>query len=258
MSVHSDFILAPVSDILSDTSTITHSMNWGIEMYPLWDNIMQSVFMKMTGAQEQKMKCICWEIATIDFDLRCEIYFPWSLNECSQITDKRKVLNYLKKAIINLKKDFNISSININDIWNSTKNILDDFHANTSGMGFCEREYQEYMEIFNSTGGSCLDISTFFKNCSNCAHNRDTNKPFSCTIKKGLNEMYSCLYLHRNRCAHNLTSYQQNRPSLEILSSIESVYENYYIRFALLIIIDKIMISLYSTFQKEVVDLRLF
>lgn len=70
--------------------------------------------------------------------------------------------------------------------------------------------------------------------------------------------MYSCLYLHRNRCAHNLTSYQQNRPSLEILSSIESVYENYYIRFALLIIIDKIMISLYSTFQREVVDLRLF
>lgn len=70
--------------------------------------------------------------------------------------------------------------------------------------------------------------------------------------------MYSCLYLHRNRCVHNLTSYQQNRPSLEILSSIESVYENYYIRFALLIIIDKIMISLYSTFQKEVVDLRLF
>lgn len=44
MSVHSDFILAPVSDILCDTSTITHSMSWGIEMYPLWDNIMQSIF----------------------------------------------------------------------------------------------------------------------------------------------------------------------------------------------------------------------
>ena len=35
---------------------------------------MQSIFMKMTGAQEQKMKCICWEIATIDFDLRRDIY----------------------------------------------------------------------------------------------------------------------------------------------------------------------------------------
>ena len=126
MSVHSDFILAPVSDILCDTSTITHSMSWGIEMYPLWDNIMQSIFMKMTGAQEQKMKCIC------------------------------------------------------------------------------------------------------------------------------------CLYIHRNRCAHNLTSYQQNRPSLEILSGIDSVYENYYIRFALLIIIDKIMITLYQIFQHEANHLKLF
>lgn len=104
MSVHSDFILAPVSNILCDTSTITQSMSWGIEMYPLWDNIMQSIFMKMTGAQEQKMKCICWEIATIDFDLRRDIYFSWNLNECSQITDKRKVLNFLRRAILKQKK----------------------------------------------------------------------------------------------------------------------------------------------------------
>lgn len=111
MSVHSDFILAPVSNILCDTSTITQSMSWGIEMYPLWDNIMQSIFMKMTGAQEQKMKCICWEIATIDFDLRRDIYFSWNLNECSQITDKRKVLNFLRRAILKQKKDFNFSTI---------------------------------------------------------------------------------------------------------------------------------------------------
>lgn len=70
--------------------------------------------------------------------------------------------------------------------------------------------------------------------------------------------MYSCLYFHRNRCAHNLTSYQQNRPSLELLSGIDSVYENYYIRFALLIIIDKMMISLYRIFQHEADHLKLF
>lgn len=258
MSVHSDFILAPVSDILRDTSTITHSMNRGIEMYPLWDNIMQSIFMKMTGAQEQKMKCICWEIATIDFDLRRDIYIPWKLNECSQIDDKRKVLKYLRDAIVKLKKDFDLSSIDTNDIWSRTKDILDEFHTNTSNMGFCEREYQEYVEIFNSTGGSCLDISAFFRNCNNCTHKKEANKPFTCTIKKGLNEMYDCLYLHRNRCAHNLTSYQQNRPSLEILSDIDSVYQNYYIRFALLMIIDKMMISLYRIFQHETDHLELF
>lgn len=76
MSIHSEFILTPVANILHDTAIITCSMNCGIEMYPLWDNIMQSVFMKMTGAQEQKMKCVCWEIATVDFDLRRDIYYP--------------------------------------------------------------------------------------------------------------------------------------------------------------------------------------
>lgn len=147
MSVHSDFILAPVSDILCDTSTITHSMSWGIEMYPLWDNIMQSIFMKMTGAQEQKMKCICWEIATIDFDLRRDIYFPWKLNECSQIADKIKVLNFLRKAIVKLKKDFDFSTIDTNEIWNSTKDVLDEFHANTNSMGFCERDIHHRAEF---------------------------------------------------------------------------------------------------------------
>lgn len=100
------------------------------------------------------------------------------------MTDKRKVLNFLRKAIVKQKKDFDFSTIDANEIWSRTKDILDEFHANTSSMGFCEREYQKYVEIFNNIGGGCLDISAFFKNCSDCAHNNDNNKPFTCTIKK--------------------------------------------------------------------------
>lgn len=222
MSIHSDFILTPVSDILYDISSITHSMNWGIEMYPLWDNIMQSIFIKMTGAQEQKMKCICWEISTIDFELRRDIFFSWDMNECSKIEDKKRALKHLIKAIKKLKKNFDINTIDVDNIWNSTKNILNKFHTNS--MGFCEREYQEYTDIFNSIGKHCLETSTFFKNCENCSHNKDLDKPFTCSINKNMNKMYRHLYDHRNRCAHNLTSYQQNRPSLEFLSGVDSVY----------------------------------
>ena len=63
--------------------------------------------------------------------------------------------------------------------------------------------------------------------------------------------MYSRMYAHRNRCAHNLMSYQQNLPSLKSLSSADYIYENYYIRFALLIIIDLIITELYRIFEKE-------
>jgi hypothetical protein len=31
---------------------------------------MQSIFIKMTGFQEQKLKCIVWELATDDYEYR--------------------------------------------------------------------------------------------------------------------------------------------------------------------------------------------
>lgn len=258
MSIHSEFILTPVANILHDTAIITCSMNCGIEMYPLWDNIMQSVFMKMTGAQEQKMKCVCWEIATVDFDLRRDIYYPWELNECSRIEDKKKILKHLINTVAKLEKGFDIRTFDLSQIWNDTRSILEQFHEYSKNMGFCEREYQEYVEIFNTLGAHCLNQLSFFQNCANCSNRMNLNKPYTCSVQKNLNEMYKYLYRHRNRCAHNLTSYQQNRPSLDVLFDVNYVYENYYIRFALLIIIDKILISLYQTFQKEIDGLKLF
>lgn len=259
MSSHSDFILTPTSNILDDVAIVTQSMNLGIDMYPLWDHIMQSLFMKMTGAQEQKMKCLCWEIATVDLKLRRDIYYPWGLNECSQLDDKKKILKHLISAISKLKKGFEIDrALNATKILSDTKYLLKDFYSHLRNMGFGERAYNEYLEIFNSIDHDCLSPLLFFQNCENCRHKKDTNKPYTCSNKKNLVHMYKCLYEHRNRCAHNLTSYQQNRPSLDVLYNTDFVYENYFIRFALLIIIDDIIISLYKIFQKEIEDLKLF
>lgn len=69
-SIHSKFIKAPISDILKDGVNACCGVGYGIEAYPLCDYVMQSLFLKMTGAQEQKLKCICWEMATNDYDYR--------------------------------------------------------------------------------------------------------------------------------------------------------------------------------------------
>lgn len=61
---HNKFILLPISEILKDVATASVGVGTGIETYPLCDYVMQSVFLKMTGSQEQKMKCICWELAS--------------------------------------------------------------------------------------------------------------------------------------------------------------------------------------------------
>lgn len=61
--------------------------------------------------------------------------------------------------------------------------------------------------------------------------------------------IYESLYKHRNRCAHNATSYQQNLPSLKQLVANEIVYESYYVRYAMLLLIDEVMIELYKEYN---------
>ena len=56
------------------------------------------------------------------------------------------------------------------------------------------------------------------------------------------------VYVHRNRCAHNTSSYQQNLPSLSTLASKEILDQNYFYRFALLIIIDEVFLRLYKKY----------
>lgn len=250
MSIHSNFIYTPLSDILEDAANATQCIGQSIDVFPLCDYIMQSIFMKMTGAQEQKMKCICWELATVDFEIRYDLYNNWNLGECSALSAKNKIFVILLKAISKIKDDFNPNSaIDKNSILQATKDALIKFHRNSNINSFSSREYQEFIKIFDTIEDKCIyqildKNQLLFSKCDNCSNHK------TCTKQKMLDNMYSHMYAHRNRCAHNLMSYQQNLPSLKSLSSADYIYENYYIRFALLIIIDLIITELYRIFEK--------
>lgn len=75
MNKHKDFILSPIINILQEVASANYGIANGIETYPLSEHVMQSVFLRMTGFQEQKMKSICWELATNDYEYinRCII-----------------------------------------------------------------------------------------------------------------------------------------------------------------------------------------
>lgn len=255
MSVHSKFIQTPISNILNDAAQATNCIASGINVYPLCDYILQSVFMKMTGSQEQKMKCICWELATVNFDIRRELYSNWTLGECSRIEDKESVLKFMLKALCDIDEMFDIHSfIDRQSILDETKFELESFYQKANLKGFAEKSFNEYKKIIDQIADKCIYSTVqktkfLFAKCDNCGRANKNNYPLTCSTKKGLRFMYDKLYLHRNRCAHNLTSYQQNLPALNTLRNTEYLYENYFIRFALLIIIDKVMIKLYRTFE---------
>ena len=62
------------------------------------------------------------------------------------------------------------------------------------------------------------------------------------------------LYKHRNRCAHNTQSYQQNLPTLKNLVNENYQYENYFVWFSILVLIDKLFIALYVKYLDALQD----
>lgn len=111
-SIHSKFIKTPISTILKDGVNACCGIGYGIETYPLCDYIMQSLFLKMTGAQEQKLKCICWEMATYDYVYR-RTYLDKvksDYGEFSTYGQKNNVYTQLVDEIKKYNSDFEVEN----------------------------------------------------------------------------------------------------------------------------------------------------
>ena len=91
--IHKTFICDPIFRILQDCIFSTKTSGAGIQTYPLCDYVMQTTFLKMTGASEQKMKCILWELATYDFEFRYKYLGEKNYGEMSRLDDKKKYSN---------------------------------------------------------------------------------------------------------------------------------------------------------------------
>lgn len=89
--VHTDFILNPLMDVIADGVHGCSSLPVGIENSALGEYFMQSLFLRMTGAQEQKLKCICWVMATNDYRYRYDLLNEKHYGECSEYKHKRGI-----------------------------------------------------------------------------------------------------------------------------------------------------------------------
>ena len=239
---HNKFILSPVSNILKDVVSASSGIGDGIETYPLCDYVMQSVFLKMTGAQEQKMKCIVWELATNDYDYRYERFTKSPLGECSNYTEKKTIYNDLIKQIEKyIGSSFVLNSIEKNNILQKTNKLITDTFLGTNLLIWTQMSFNEYEIIWNDISDEYFAIKKelFIK------------KDNISSRGKALFEMYDeHLYKHRNRVAHNTLSYQQNLPTLNTLEKNDYLYNNYFIYFSIIILIDKTIMYLYNEYLK--------
>ena len=99
MSQHSKFILKPISDLLIEALSAISTIGDGIESVPVSDYILQSVFLRMTGFQEQKLKCIVWDLATINYVYRFERFSKRPVGECSCYDEKNIIYKDLYRML---------------------------------------------------------------------------------------------------------------------------------------------------------------
>lgn len=238
------FILSSLKDILQGAVNISLLNCKGIESFPLQEYILQSTFLKMTGYSEQKLKCICWDIASVDYDFRYKVYQHWAFGECSSADDKNSIFSLLVKKIQEYDSDFKgeIVKNRINDlsIKDKSYNFVKQCIQNSALRFFMERDFYN----FSVDSKTFTKINTLYVSDTKILNN-DLNDKFSIAF------LYDSLYKHRNRCAHNLTSYQQNLPKINYLLKKDEK-ENYFYYFTVLIILDEVFKFLYQILLEKI------
>ncbi len=234
MSKHYEFINEPIEDILKELVNVTSNLDKSINTYPLNDYLLKSSFLKMTGSQEQKFKCIAWELATEDYEFRRKFLSSMSNEYFSTYKSKSDLYKALKNK---LNIDF-LSEKDKKSIVEDSKNTIVNLFKDTCIEKWNQRDFIEFKQKIKEKAG----ISQIDDEKGNL-------------FKSTAQNLYKNLYNNRNRMAHNTISYQYNIPTLFDLEQNEFGSNNYFVWFYVLVLIDKIMISLFKNFFEERMDL---
>ena len=92
--MHTDFITSDIFEIVDDAIMSTSTIGQNIAHYPLCEYLLQSVFLRLTGYQEQKLKCILSfsleneiTISSYSFSI-ARILLPLTITKCGNLFSK--------------------------------------------------------------------------------------------------------------------------------------------------------------------------
>lgn len=244
-NIHQKFIETPISNILKEAVTACKTIGDGIETHPLAEYVFQTAFLQMTGASEQKLKCICWEMATYDYEFRSDflnkpkdkLHLQSTL---SKYDSKKHLFEKVQSCIKNIIPHWQATEI-INkkqELLNKCKKTLENILSTSPLIKWYPKFYLDYQK----------EIATYQSTDFANPINNNTGLSF---LESTLLELYDThTYKHRNRCAHNARSYQQHLPTLTSLADRKYIGDNYFLMYFVLILMDELFMVLYQEYLK--------
>lgn len=242
MAKHNDFIFRPIEQVLEEGINALSSISDGIGTYPLNEYIMKAIFLNMTGFQEQKFKCIAWEMATENYEFRRDFLNDFAKEGFSTYLSKQKLYKKLMELLERSEFSEEMKKDIIDESEKCVINLIDDSKLKY----WNESKYSDFKEQIRNKVSYENIAKKVVKNKGNVVSN---------LLEDKIHHIYEDLYRCRNRLAHNTLSYQDNLPSFIDMQTEDFGYNNYFVWFYLLIVIDKIMIKLYKEFCENSVEL---
>lgn len=239
MRLRSTFITTPIEEVLVQGISVADGLRpLGIEAYPALEFILSSLFLRMTGFSEQKLRSIHWEIATQNLDVRYSMLKgdEGKYGEYSSYEKKKDFYDFLKQQSLKLcNNELKWTTDERKSIVEYSQNVV-------------EKVLQE--SVFSISYSNKLKSSLDF--VKQWTQDDILN---NCFLSQRLVNIYTeYLYKQRNNSAHNTLSYQQDYISLTELRKPESDTHTYFTYFAILILLDTIFIKSY---KKIITSLKL-
>ncbi len=243
------FIKTKLSTILEDCIVRVNNIDNHMDFFLLNEFILQTVFLKLTGAQEQKFKSMQWEWGSMDLDYRDEILrdkdktdvYPKQI-KYSTYGDKASFINKIYNKISSMIKLENNILCNddgnhLNDRFiNETKKCIIEIFDKPKSFYSFSRAFIEYKKAGFITNKE-LELKI---------NNKNELIVFDENFK---NNCYEKLYKYRNKCAHNSFVYQNPFPTLDELCQKDK-NNNIFRWFQTLLIFDEISIYFFEKLEK--------
>ena len=221
---HKEFILTPLSSLIEQTLQPLDLYKGQICNYIMKEYVLQTLFMKLTGCMEQKAKCILWDIATHDFEYRRDfLRNNSSQGEYSKYESK----NYVYKTLVN--HGGIIDNQRKVELLNQLKSFKDNILEKSILKVWLPRELRD------------LKIKELFA-IKRWAGDSLLGSPLN-------DKKYESLINHRNRCAHNVLSYQGNVMNPQKIKDVGGA--SYATWFTLLVLMDMIYMEQYAKVHNQ-------
>jgi hypothetical protein len=243
------FVFSPISEILADAVSSSNMIGDSINCFPVFDFIVSATFLKMTGCLEQKIQAIRWELATNNLEYRRDILSN-GINDCSSYKDKNEIFKQTARELrsLSLTEEY---IVNQKDYLSTIKQELITIFKNSSLKNIMPRSYMEFEEIIDELIKDSENYNLFNPKGINITLFGE-KKASILNKNKFLFIFENYIYRRRNQIAHNTKSNLQNLPLIKIMNDENFKYDNYFVFFAVLMLIDKTFIDMFQVYKKNI------